>query len=181
MLEASVGQYPNQVILTAYNLNMKSGDKQILYIEIETEHVRGHEFCLYDVSCTFQNKAGVTKPIKTGFQPMKSKTFPLNRIKVISLDENGKDINRFKTKSTGGPIINLEEKVSFMFGSVLQYDCGPGKSFELNETEANIFLGIQSKSLTISENVVQEKINISCNWNGQWSIPSFFVPKCVCE
>jgi hypothetical protein len=159
---------------------MTSGDKKKIQISIETKYIKGHEFCLYDVDCKFVNNIHRSSAIgKTGFEPITSAQPPVNRVKVISMDENGRDVNRYKTKSEGE--INLQDFTSFMFGSILQYQCGPGRMFELSRTEHNILIGNQATNSSYSSNRLYAKLNISCNWDGQWSLPTFLVPKCVCK
>ena len=177
-LEASVGRYPNQVILSAHNLSMTSGDTKQLDVNIETTYIQGQEFCIYDVACTFQNRQGDIMPINTAFKPIRSSQFPFTRINVVSVDERGRDINRYRIKSESERPIDLEETNSFMFGSILQYQCGPGRKFKLDQTEANILVDQQKPT---KENFLYEKINVTCNWDGQWSIPTLIVPKCVCK
>ena len=159
---------------------MNSGDVKVFEIRIETEHIKGHEFCLYDIDCKFVNSIRDNKMvIKTGFQPISSDQFPQNRIKVISMDEKGKDINRYKTKSEGE--IDLPNFTSFMFGTILQYQCGLGRMFELNEKEQNILIANRATNYSAANHRFHENISISCNWDGHWSIPNFFVPTCVCK
>jgi len=159
---------------------MNAGDEKKFKISIETEYFKGHPFCLYDVHCKFVNSnSGTTMVGKTGVEPITSAQFPVSRIKIISMDENGKDIHRYKTKSEGE--IDLQDFTSFMFGSILQYQCGPGRMFELNEREHNILTSNQSANYSVFFNRFYEKLNISCNWNEKWSLPSFVVPKCVCK
>lgn len=180
-LEASVGQYPNQIILSAYNLNMTSGDRKHLEVNIETTYIQGQEFCLYDVACTFQSTDGNTITSKTAFNPIRSSQFPFNRIKLVSVDESGRDIYRYKIKSESERAIDLDETNSFMFGSMLQYQCGRGRKFKLNQTEANILVDQHPTSVLMSDNFLYENINMTCNWDGQWSIPTLSLPGCVCK
>ena len=159
---------------------MNSGDIKVFEISIETEYIKGHEFCLYDIDCKFVNSIrGNKMVIKTGFQPVSSAQFPVSRIKVISMDEKGKDINRYKTKSDGE--IDLRDFTSFMFGTIIQYQCGLGRMFELNDKERSILITNLATNSSAGSQRFYENISVICNWDGHWSIPNFFVPTCVCK
>ena len=179
-MEAFPGKYPSKNLLNIYNLNISSGSKKAFDINVETKYEKGHEFCLYDVSCKLQNNFGgnLKTPI-IGFQHVSSNQFPNDRIKTISMDEQGRDINRYKIKSENE--IDLKETESFIYGSILQYQCGPGKSFAINKEEFAVVFGNLASQLYSPENHLYKNLNISCEWDGNWSIPRFVVPKCVCK
>ena len=95
------------------------------------------------------------------------------------MDEHGRDINRYKIKRENE--VDLKETESFIYGSILQYQCGPGESFEMTKEEFGIFFGTVNSELSTPENHLFNNLNISCEWDGNWSIPNFIVPKCVCK
>ena len=182
MLEARTGQYSSQLIVTAYHLNLSEGEKKELEINVETDHIKGEEFCVYDVACTLKRYFnGSITPSKTGFETITSSQFPFNRMKMISVDEKGQDINRYKIKALNERPIDFEEQSSFMYGSILQYQCGPGKSFKMNDMEADIIFNRTPSGSNSSEYHLYSEFNISCNWDGEWSLSNFTVPGCVCK
>ena len=182
MAEASTGQYPSQLIVMASNLKINEGQSRYLKINIETDYIKGQEFCVYDVACTLKRFVNDSNtPRKTGFEPISSSQFPFNRMKIISVDEKGKDIDRYKIKPLNERPIDFGEKRSFIYGSILQYQCGPGKSFEMNEMEADIIFNRQPSGSNNSEYHQYKDFNVSCNWDGEWSLSNFTVPRCICK
>ena len=182
VVEARTGQYSSQLIVTAYHLSINEGEKKELGINIETDHVKGQEYCVYDVACTLKRyiKGSIT-PSKTGFAPITSSQFPFNRIKMISVDEKGQDINRYKRKPLNERPIDFGEQSSFIYGSILQYQCGPGKSFEMNDMEADILFNRPPSGSNSSAYHMYNEFNVSCSWDGEWSLSNFTVPRCVCK
>ena len=154
---------------------MASGDRKYLTVNIETIYIRGQEFCVYDVACTFLNLNNVLTITPT-YKPIRSLNFPLPRLKLVYLDEKGKDVDTYRIKFEQA--IDIEKTNSFVYGSILQYRCGPGRQFEVNDTEANVNVG---QGLQSSRRVLFDSINVTCNWDGKWSIPTIELPSCVCK
>ena len=179
-LEVSSGQYPNQNYLNVFDLNVTSGSKKYFRIDVETKYEKGQEFCLYDVACKLQNnQRGNRIEPKIGFQNILSDQIPKERIKTISMDEYGRDINRYKIKSENE--IDLKETHTFTYGSIVQYQCDLGKSFEMTKNESDKILHKQNPTELSSDTNVVRNFNVTCEWDGNWSIQDFKVSKCVCE
>ena len=173
--EASAGQHPNQIILSARNLAMASGDTKYLIVNIETSYIRGQEFCVYDVACTFLS-SNHNLTITPTYKPIRSLNSPFLRLKLAYLDEKGKDIDRYKIKFEQAADIGKIN--SLMYGSKLQYRCGPGQQFQINDTDANVNV---EQVLQSSRGVLVDSINVTCNWDGKWSTPMVDLPPCVCK
>ena len=166
--------------MNIYKLNISSGSKERFEIRVETKYEKGKEFCLYDIACKLQNNLGrKVKEPRIGFQAVLSDFSPIDRIKTITMDEYGRDINRYKIRSENE--IDLNEQNSFTYGSIIQYQCGLGKSFEMSKNESDTIFSQNDPNLPSSDKSVVRNFNVSCNWDGNWSIPEFVVPKCVCE
>ena len=166
--------------MNVYNLNISSGKREYFTINVETKYQKGQEFCLYDIDCKLQNNLGrnLKKP-QIGFQSTSSEFYPIDRMKTISMDEYGRDMNRYKIKSENE--IDLDDFQSFAYGSSIQYQCGDGKSFEMNKNESNTILGQQDPNLSSADNIIVRNFNVSCQWDGNWSVREFTVPNCVCK
>ena len=166
--------------MNIYQLNISSGSKEWFEIRVETKYEKGKEFCLYDIACKLQNNLGrKVKEPRIGFQSVLSHFSPIDRMKTVTMDEYGRDINRYKIRSENE--IDLSEQNSFTYGSIIQYQCGLGKSFEMRKNESDTIFGQNHPDLPISDKSTVRNFNVSCHWDGNWSITEFVVPKCVCK
>ena len=75
----------------------------------------------------------------------------------------------------------MKEAHTFTYGSIVQYQCDLGKSFEMTKNESDKILHKQNPMELSSDTNVVRNFNVTCGWDGGWSVQDFKVPKCVCE